>query len=231
MEGRILQAIQKANAEVLEGQAEARNRQDAIIGHLEGIVLSMSTTDRCACEEELKAELPGAYGKLTQKARNYLLASEQSYRIPDFAAPGYIVHGLDTAFELEMRHSVMPLLFDHLKSRKVPELRVPEAWISSGRAQRRPMPLWQPNAKAEKCLLGEMNLILAHPHPAVEECFVRFGLILPDIQGATESVWKCRNPATHGDHFDIGTARAIRTDWFHWQSRTGGIFSVLFRND
>src|SRR5205823_2801865 len=31
----------------------------------------MSTTDRYACEESLKAELPGDYEKLTQKARNY----------------------------------------------------------------------------------------------------------------------------------------------------------------
>jgi hypothetical protein len=227
----MFRAILRSTAEVLEGQAEARNRQDAIIGHLEGIVLSMSTTDRYACEESLKAELPGGYEKLTQKARNYLLASEQSYRIPDFAAPGYIVHGLATAFELELRHSVMSCLFDHLKYRKVAELRVPEEWISSGRAQKRETPLWRPSAKADKCLLGEMNLILGHPHPAIEECFAQFGLVLTDIRSATESVCKYRNPATHGDHFDIGTAETIRADWFHWDNRRGGIFSVLFRNE
>ena len=40
-----------------------------------------------------------------------------------------------------------------------------------------------------------------------------------------------RNPATHGASFDIGTAEAIRADWFNWEQRSGGIFSVLFRNE
>jgi|GEM_PF-2568474 hypothetical protein len=189
-----------------------------------------STTDRHACEESLKAELPGGYEKLTQKARNSLLASEQSYRIPDFAAPGFIVHGLALAFELELRYSVMSGLFDHLKYRKVEKLRVPEEWISSGYAEKRDKPLWWPKAKADKCALGEMNLILGHPHPAIGEFFAQFGLNLTDIRGATKSVYSRRNPATHGEHFDIATAKAIRAGWFHWNDRPGGIFSVFFRN-
>jgi hypothetical protein len=76
-----------------------------------------------------------------------------------------------------------------------------------------------------------MRLILRHPHPAIGEFFVQFGLNLTDIQDATESVYDHRNPATHGQRFDIGTAEAIRADWFHWHHRPGGIFSVLFRTE
>ena len=98
-------------------------------------------------------------------------------------------------------------------------------------AEKRGKPLWSPSAKADRCTLGEMNLILRHPIPEIVEFFTQFGLNLTDIQSATESVCKYRNPATHGEHFDIGTARTIRAGWFHWGDRPGGIFSVLFRNE
>jgi hypothetical protein len=52
-----------------------------------------------------------------------------------------------------------------------------------------------------------------------------------DIQAAIESVSNHRNPAAHGDCFDISTAEAIRADWFYWNKRPGGIFSVFFRNE
>jgi hypothetical protein len=75
------------------------------------------------------------------------------------------------------------------------------------------------------------ELILRHPHPAIGEFFAQFGLSLTNIQGATESVYSYRNAASHGECFDIGAAEAIRADWFHWDNRPGGIFSVLFRNE
>jgi len=83
-------------------RAEALERQDAIINHLERMWLSMNRTARDACEESLMAELSGGYEKLMQKAQNFLLASEQSFRTPDFAAPGNIVYRLATAFELQL---------------------------------------------------------------------------------------------------------------------------------
>jgi hypothetical protein len=224
-------AIKEVLRAILDSRADARERADAIIGHVQGMEATMKSADRHACEESLLAELSGVYEKLTPQVRSLLLASEQIYRIPGFAAPGDIVHNLATAFERQLQHSVMAGLFHHLKDRNVRELKVPEDWISSGRAQKREKPLWQPSAKADKCVLGEMNLILRHPHPAIGEFFAQFGLNLSDVQGATESVYNHRNPAAHGGLFDIGTAEAIRADWFHWDNRPGGIFSVLFRNE
>ena len=111
---------------VRTSQAGALEAQEAIIGHLERMVHFMKSTDRHACEESLMAKLPGVYEKLTPKARDLFLASEQIYRTPGFAAPGEIVHGLATAFELQLQHSVIAGLFYHLKYRKVEKLRIPE---------------------------------------------------------------------------------------------------------
>ena len=216
----MLRAMQSSQAEALE-------RQDAIIGQLERMVLYMKSTDRCACEDSLMAKLPGVYERLTEKARNLFLASEQIYRTPGFAAPGNIIHGLATAFELQLQHSVMAGLFDHLKYRRVETLRPLAEWKD---AEQRDKPLWWTGAKADKCTLGTMKLILRHPHCAIEEFFTQFGLNLADIQAVIELVCSHRNPATHGDCFDIGTAEAIRADWFHWNKRPGGVFSVFFRN-
>jgi hypothetical protein len=121
-------------------------------------------------------------------------------------------------------------LFDHLKFRKVEKLEIPEEWIPA-KAERRQKPLWRRGAKADRSTLGEMTLILDHPHPAVAEFFAQFGLSLTDIRAATKSVCDHRNAATHGEHFDIGTAKAVRANWFHWNERPGGIFSVFFRNE
>jgi hypothetical protein len=98
---------------LLKSQAEALERQDAIIGHLQGMGAYMKSADRHACEESLLTELPGVYEKLTPEVRSLLLASEQIYRTREFAAPGSIVHGLATAFELQLQHSVMAGLFYH----------------------------------------------------------------------------------------------------------------------
>ena len=80
-------------------------------------------------------------------------------------------------------------------------------------------------------MLGEMNLILNHPNPAVGEFFAQFGLSISDIRDATKLVLKHRNPATHGADFDIGTAQEIRAQWFRCNQRPGGVFSVFFRNE
>ena len=174
------------------------------------------------------AELPGVYEKVTAKVRNLFLASEQVYRTPGFVAPGTIIHGLATAFELQLRHSVITGLFDHLKDRKAEKLWPMAEWED---AEQRGKPLWSPGARPDKCTLGAMRLLLRHPHSAIEEFFVQFGLSRTDIQAAIESVYSHRNPAAHGDSFDIGTTEAIRADWYHWNKRAGGIFSVFFRNE
>jgi hypothetical protein len=207
-------------------QAEALERQDAIIGQMERMVLYMKSADRHTCEESLLAELPGVYEKLAPDARNLCLASEQVYRTPGFAAPGTIVHGLATAFELQLRHSVISGLFDHLKYRRVEKL-LPLADQDAEQNK----PLWRPATKADKCTLGPMKLILQHTHPAIEEFFLRFGLDRTEIQRALGSVYDYRNSSAHGECFDIGTAEAIRANWFHWCERPGGIFSVFFRNE
>jgi hypothetical protein len=175
----------------------------------------------------LLTELPGVYGKLTAEVRSLLLASEQMYRTPGFAAPGQIVLGLATAFELQLKHSVISGLFDHLKYREVEKLRPLPEWTD---AEQRDKPLWSPRARADGCTLGAMRLILRHSHPAIGEFFGQFGQDRADIQRAIKSVNDRRNPAAHGSCFDIGTAEAIRADWFHWGERPGGIFSVFFRN-
>jgi len=175
----------------------------------------------------LTAELPGVYEKLSEGARNLFLASEQIYRTPGFAAPGEIVHGLATAFELQLRHSVIVGLFDHLQYRKAEKLRPLAEWKDAEQNK----PLWSPGAKADKCTLGTMRLILRLEHPAIQEFFAQFGLSLTDTRTAIEAVYSHRNPAAHGGSFDIGTAEAIRTDWFHWSRRPGGVFSVFFRNE
>jgi hypothetical protein len=191
------------------------------------MVLNMKSTDRYACEESLLAELPGVYEKLAPEARNLCLASEQVYRIPGFAAPGTIVHGLATAFELQMRHSVVIGLFAHLKNQEVKKLQPLAEWTDVIQNK----PLWSTNERAEMCTLGTMRLILKHTHPAIEEFFLQFGLDRRAISGALDSVYKHRNTAAHGGRFDIGTAEAVRTDWLGWDQRPGGVFSVFFRDN
>ena len=90
--------------------------------------------------------------------------------------------------------------------------------------------MWRPATKADQCTLGTMKLIVRHPQNEVGEFFARFGLDREVIQCAIGTVYERRNAATHGTCFDIGTAEAIRADWFHWRRRPGGIFSVFFRN-
>jgi hypothetical protein len=113
---RMLRAIQNS-------QAEASEREEAIIGQLERMVLYMKSTDRHACEESLMAELPRVYEKVSEKARNLLLAGEQVYRTQGFAAPGLIIHMRATAFYLQLQQSVISDLFNYLKHRKVERLR------------------------------------------------------------------------------------------------------------
>jgi hypothetical protein len=86
------------------------------------------------------------------------------------------------------------------------------------------MPMNSPGPVRE---LEFQNRLLA----AVSEVGRHTRLSLTDIQGAIESVYNHRNAASHGECFDIGTAKAIRAEWFHWDNRPGGIFSVLFRNE
>jgi len=212
------------------GGAEGMFR--AIISHLQGMGAYMKSADPHASEESLLAELPGTvYEMLEPEVRSLLLASEQSFRTQGYASPGSIVHKLATAFELQLQHSVMSDLFDHLKCRGLKNLRTPDEWVASGLAERREKPPWRHDTKADRCTLGDMKLILSHPEPAVADFFDRFRLVLTDIQGATESVLARRNDATHGRSVDAGTAAAIRADWLHWRHRAGGIFSVFFRND
>jgi hypothetical protein len=220
----MLRTIQSSQAEAKEREEE---RQDAIIAQLERMVSHMENADRHACEESLLAELPGVYEKFTPQVRRLILASEQICRTPGFAAPGSIVHALATAFELQLQHSVLSGVFERLKYRKAEKLKPLPEWTD---AEHRDRPLWWPGARADACGLGAMRLILRHPHAAIGEFFDQFGLNRIDIQLALDTVYSYRNPAAHGDCFDIGTAEAIRADWFHWGGRPGGVFSVFFRN-
>lgn len=221
--GHIEEMIQTISS----SQAEARTPQDAIIVQLEKIALHMESTDPNACEASLLEKLPGVYQKLKPQVRSHLLASEQNYRTPNFAAPGQIIHQIATAFELQLKHSVFAGLFDHLKYRKVQKLRPLPEW----EVERRDIPLWSHSAKADNLQLGQMTLLLRRPEPAIREFLDQLGLDCTNIQRALESVYEYRNDATHGTCFDIGTAKAIRADWLHWGERPGGIFAVCFRGE
>jgi hypothetical protein len=217
----MLETIQRSQAEAFQGQ-------EAIISVLERMVDNMEDTDRYACEQSLLDKLPHTWGKLTPGVRSLLLASEQMSRTPGFAAPGKIIDGLATAFECQLQHSVVSLLFAHLRDRRVKDLRPSPEWQD---AEQRDKPLWRPTAKAEKCALGTMRLILRHPEPAIGEFFDQFGFDRVAIQDAIEEVYIHRNSAVHGSCFDIGTTEAIRTDWFSWEGRVGGVYSVFFRHE
>jgi hypothetical protein len=218
MEG-ILEKIQNS-------QLEALQRQDALIDELVRMADHMQSTDRYACEQSLLAELSNVWGKLEPEVRSCMLASEQMYRTPNFAAPAKLIDGLATAFERQLLHSVISLLFDHLRRRKEKDLRPMPEWQD---AEHRDRPLWSPAARAEKCTLGAARLILRHPSLAVGEFFDQFGFDRAAIRGAIEAVCRHRNPAVHGSCFDIGTAGAIRADWLSWEGRVGGVYSVFFR--
>lgn len=217
----ILESIQRS-------QSELSQRQDAVIDELMRVAAHMEATDRHACEQSLRSRLPNIRGKLTPAVRSFLLASWQMHRTPGFAAPGKLIDGLATAFERQLVHSVISLLFDHLRRRKAKDLWPMPDWQD---AEQRGRPLWSTTSKAEKCTLGSARLVLRHPDSAVGEFFDQFGFDRAAIQGAIEPVYKHRNPAAHGSCFDTGTADAIRTDWFSWHGRVGGIYSVFFRNE
>jgi hypothetical protein len=211
-------AAQTRHSEVLETQG-------ALIDQFERMVLHMKGIDRYACEESLRRELPGVFEKLVVNARTLFLASEQMYRTPGFAAPAQVVHSIATAFELQLKYSVIKELFDYLKRRGVRTLQpLPDRTDNEIRRK----PLWAPYHKADKTTLGEIKTILRHNDPVVQEFFDSIRLDRSDIQRAVEGVLDHRNTATHGDPLDFGNAEAIRNEWIHWKKRAGGIFSVFF---
>lgn len=229
----LLRSMVESQSRIIEGhdamfaqQAEDRERQNAIISCLERMVLNMKNTDRYNCEESLRHELPGVYDELEPKARSLCVASQQTYQIQGFAAPAQIILGLAIAFELQLRHSVISRLFEHLKHQGIQKLSPLPEWKDVEQNK----PLWLTSTRADKCNLGTTRLILRHNHPSIGEFFLQFGLDRTTIQQALESVYPYRNPAAHGESFDIGTAEAIRNDWLHWNKRPGGIFSIFFRN-
>jgi hypothetical protein len=222
-----LDRVERSLQAIRDSQDEARENQNAIIAQFERMVLNMKSSDRYSCEGSLMAELPGVYEKLAPEVRNLCLASEQVYSIPGFAAPGSIIHGLATAFELQLRHSVIAGLFDYLKYRKVEKLSPLKEWQDADQTKI----LWRPNTRPDKCTLGTMKWILQHTHPSIEEFFSQYGMDRIEIEQALATVYEYRNSSAHGECFDIGTAEAIRADWLHWKKRPGGIFSVFFRGE
>lgn len=208
-------------------QDEALQRQDAVVDELMRMAEHMEHTDRHTCEESVLSQLPAVWGKLTPEVRSLMLASEQMHRVPGFAAPGKFIDGFATAFECQLKHTIMSHLFAHLKSSNVRELRPLPEWRD---AEERNRPLWGPKERADMCGLGAARLILRHTEPAVEEFFERFGFDRATIQRAVEAVYKHRNTAVHGGSFDPGIASAIRADWLSWEGRAGGVFSVFFRD-
>lgn len=206
--------------------AETAQSNDAIISQLERIFQFMKSPDRASCEQELRGEFHSVWGKLTERVRSLLLASEQQHRTLGYAAPAQIVAGLSTAFELQLQHTILAGLFEHLKIRKVKSLRPSDDLRD---AENRERPLWSSSDKPEKCTLGTARLILRHPQPEIGEFFSGLGYDLESIRRAIESVYRHRNPTHHGEPCDPGTVDAIRNDWFSWESRVGGVFSIFFR--
>lgn len=204
---------------------ESTFRQDAIISQLERFAELMKSTDRASCEAELRATFHSVWGKLSERVRSLLLASEQKYRTSGYAAPAEIVAGIATAFELQLQQTILAGLFAHLKDRRVRNLQAHEL----PEAEDRERPLWRSSDKAEKCTLGTARLVLQHPQPEIAEFFSHFGYNLESVREAIESIYLHRNPTHHGASYDIGTVDAIRSDWFSWKSRAGGVFSVFSR--
>jgi hypothetical protein len=202
-------------------------RQHAIIDELSRITMCMETSDRHACEQALIDRLDDVYPKLKPEVRSLLLGSEQMARTQGFATPGKIIDALATAFELQLQHSVIAWLFDHLKHCKVRPLRPLPEWRD---VEQRDKPLWSPNDKPGRCMLGTIRLILRHNQPEIASFFAMAGLDRDTIQRATDAVLEYRNPAVHGTPFDTGTAAAITQDWYTWEGRPGGVYATLFRN-
>jgi hypothetical protein len=175
-----------AFADIKTLHEESMQRQDALISQMERFVELMKSTDRASCEQELRARFHSVWGKLSERVRSLLLASEQKYRIYGYAAPAEIVAGLATAFELQLQHTILTSLFAHLKDRKVKSLRPPDDWPDIEDRQR---PLWSSTDKAEKCTLGTARLILRHPLAEIAEFFKQFGYDLESVRRAIESVY------------------------------------------
>jgi hypothetical protein len=209
---------------IMSAHSESQERQDALIAQVQRVVERLTSSDVYTCEAVLSEELAGVYSRLKPEVRSQLLAAEQIYRTQGFAAPGMIVHAIATAFEIQMRQSVLRELFAFLKFKGIRKL-PPE----STDADRRPV--WTLDMKADNYALGEMVWVLRHTHPAICEFFGLKGLDLPALLKALEEVRTRRNVPAHGGPVDIGTTAAIRADWFHWDGRAGGIFAVLFRNE
>lgn len=210
---------------IMSAHSESREREDALIAQMERVVAGMTSSDRYCCEAALLEELGGVYSRLKPEGRSQLLAAEQIYRTQGFAAPGMTVHAIATAFEIQMRQSLLPELFAYLKFKGVRKLPPLPEWTGADR--RSP---WEIGMKADHYALGKMLWVLRHTHPAIGEFFALCGLDRPGVLEALEEVGARRNVPAHGRPVDIGTTTTIRGDWFHWGGRPGGIFSVLFRN-
>jgi hypothetical protein len=211
---------------IMNAHNESREREDVLIAQVERVVERMTSSDLYTCEAALEEELADVYSRLKPEARSQLLAAEQIYRTQGFAAPGMIVHAIATAFEIQMRQSVLPELFAYLKFKNVRKLPPLPEWKDADRRT-----VWETGMKADNYTLGEMLWVLRHTHPAICEFFALAGLDRLGVLKALEEVRARRNVPAHGRPLDPGTTKAIRADWFHWGSRPGGIFAVFFRNE
>lgn len=202
---------------------ETNSKQDVEINSIDRIVALMKSADKYSCETELKEVLPGFWGRLARPVRRQLIGAEQIRRMPGgHVTPEKVLHGIATAFELQLKHTVLETLLTHLRSVGIKD-------IPEGASDRDLVFRWY--WKADKYTLGSVKRLFASAHPAIKDCFERYHWDRNAILEAVETVAEHRNPAAHGREMDSYTVDAIREDWFNWRGRQGGLFSVLFVRD
>jgi hypothetical protein len=209
--------------QVLREIQDIKANQDAQIDRLERIGAYMKSSDKHTCEAELAELFPSIWRLLRHEVRCQLIGAEQTRRTPGgHATPQMVVHGVATAFELQLKHTVLETLLAHLKREDVRE-------IPTGADHRHAV--FMKHWKADRYNLGCIRLLLESAHPAILQCFDRYHWDRDDILAALDAVTEPRNAATHGQGMSPSAADEIRSDWLHWRGRSGGLFSVLFRSD
>jgi len=203
---------------------QVAERQNVLISRFEQVVQFLAATDTYSCEQCLIEELGPVYGCLEEKARRYLLASEQVFRTRDFAAPSFIVIGIATAFERQVSLCLLSGLFAHLRRHGLHRLMPQPDWSDTDRTR----PLFTESSKPEKFALGEIERLLRHPDPRIGGFFNERGLNIEFVRAALSDIVGPRNKAAHGRPIPFEEASETRNQWFTWRDLPGGVFAVLF---
>mgnify|MGYP001580373906 CR=1 FL=1 len=188
--------------ELAEDVKGVRERQDITIDLLERMVASLSATDRHTCEESLQTQIGPLYSRLRPTARQCLLASEHAFRTKGYPDPSVIVSETARAFERQMKLTILPDLFKHLRSQYI----IP------------------PNRPT----LGKVAILFREHHEAVDEFCRRRGLDRQLLTEALEDVKGPRADALHEEPMLFQEAEDIRERWLGWRGQPGGVFAALF---